>query len=695
MKKYNASISIYFVFAIVLIISVIMSVTEIARINCQKLYLQIATDAGLDSMASLYHRNLYEYYSLYGVEYRTKEMLETEYLSYLEPYFTDGDAYLNNWYVAKIDEDHIDLTYKTLTDKGKLEKEIVNYMKLKLVGKAIDFLGKKVNVNDEDDIGILKESVDNFFEEIGKDNVYGEIYERYFDFADDIKAMEESASQIKEYVDKVNTRLNNIKSMSVSGTLNNGKSIHGKFETLNTYLESLEKALNNYKNQMNAFKNKVLQSRDNYIRDRDSGDYEFTDDICEFIESEFDRFMGYVDEYSEMNEKIDEGLENAKNLSGVCNRDAKEIESYIDELDGIEDEIRSESKRSGEDRDSDYIQELKDMKKDAEDDFSEYLKDLKDTYRDYEFEQIELIVSHGSHKTEENLLSKLVGLKNGGVLNLVLDNDVIDNISKDTNIINGFNIMSDCNSVSIDKILLGEYEIDKFNYHNKDKNGEVTKSGSVSYEVERLIAGKNSDLDNIKSIVDKILLIRIGFNVLYIYTHAEKREAVRAFTTALFSGFSPLLAEAMFVLVLTAWGTAQGLADVRKILANKKVSLMHNESTWTVSLSNLLDIAKNGVTDNESSDDTGLALGYKDYLRILLVMTKQSDVNSRMAGIIESNLKKLQNNFDFNKLIYSFDTKNDYICKHFFTNFIFTYAKDVRLFDEYKIPISAYRSFYD
>ena len=127
MKRYNGSISIYFTFAIVIIISVIMSVTEIARVNCQKLYLQLATDAGLDSMASLYHRNLYEYYSLYGVEYKTKDLLETEYLSYIEPYFTDGDAYIDNWYVARIDEDHIDLNFKTLLDENYLEKEIVNY----------------------------------------------------------------------------------------------------------------------------------------------------------------------------------------------------------------------------------------------------------------------------------------------------------------------------------------------------------------------------------------------------------------------------------------------------------------------------------------------------------------------------------------------------------------------------------------
>jgi hypothetical protein len=227
------------------------------------------------------------------------------------------------------------------------------------------------------------------------------------------------------------------------------------------------------------------------------------------------------------------------------------------------------------------------------------------------------------------------------------------------------------------------------------KNGEAVKSGSTDLEVERLIAGKNTDFNNLKAVIDKILLMRIGLNVLYIYTHADKRQEVRAFTTALFSGFSPLLAEAMFILVLTAWGTAQGLSDVKKILNGNKVSFLHTEETWSVSLSSILDIARNGTSEVDDSNDRGFALDYKDYLRLLLITTRQKDINGRMAGIIERNIKKNQNNFDFNKLIYSLDTKNDFISTHFFTNFVFVPAKDITLYKQYKIPTYSYRSFYD
>ena len=251
MKRLNGSITIYFTFAIVLIISVIMSVTEIARVNCQKLYLQIATDSALDSMASLYHRNLYEYYSLYGVEYRTKEMLETEYLSYMMPYFSDGDADIKNWYIAKTDEENIDLNYKVLTDENNFEKEIINYMKYKLIGKAIEFLGDKIVLSDEGDIEKLAEDAENLFEELDKGSIYSEVYERYFDFADDIRILENYAKGISDYIDKINIKINGIKTMSVSGSLSNGNATIKKFEALISDINFLRQVLNSYRNKMN------------------------------------------------------------------------------------------------------------------------------------------------------------------------------------------------------------------------------------------------------------------------------------------------------------------------------------------------------------------------------------------------------------------------------------------------------------
>lgn len=695
MKKYNGSISIYFVFAIILIISVIMSVTEIARMNCQKLYLQIATDSGLDSMASLYHRDLYEYYNLYGVEYRTKELLESEYLSYIEPYISDGDGYINNWYVANIDEENIDLEFRTLIEETYLEKEILNYMKFKLLGNAIEFLGEEFTLDEESKFEILAHTAKAAFEETEKGSIYGEVHDRYFDFSRDIMELENYAKKIEDYVDKVNTRINNVKSMSTGGSLNNGKSALAKFDSLNDAINNLKSALTNFRSKMGNFREKVNANKSNYEADKEAEKYNFTEEVCEFIESEFSQFLSYVDADSPMNKAVERGFERSNFLQSVVANDRTLINEYVVSIEQITLEIESERKKRGEDHDSDLIRALIEEKKDTMDALSECLKELKQSYKEQKVEPIAIPTSTRNHDEEENLLHKLIGFKNGILLNLVLESDAVENLSKENVVVNAFDIMSENNAVSVDKVILGEYELDKFNYFNKDKNDEITMSGSTAYEVERLISGKKSDYDNLSSVINKILLIRIAMNVLYIYTHPEKRDMVRQFTMSLFAGFSILLAEAMFLVVLTAWGTAQAIADVKKLLSNKRVSFMHTDSTWTVSLNGMLDVARGSVGSVEEEDDSGFAFNYKDYLRLLLMLEKQSKINGRMVGIIENNIKHTQSSFDFEKLIYSFDVSNTFVSSHMFTNFVFVEAKDTLLYEKYKTDVSAYRCFYD
>ena len=184
-------------------------------------------------------------------------------------------------------------------------------------------------------------------------------------------------------------------------------------------------------------------------------------------------------------------------------------------------------------------------------------------------------------------------------------------------------------------------------------------------------------------------------NVLHIYTHAEKRELAHSFAMSLFIEFSPIMVEIMSLVIITAWGTAQGLADIKKLLLNKKVSFLHSTDSWTVSVESILNVARGQLDSVSDEDDSGFAFSYKDYLRLWLLMENQSDVDERMANIIECNIKKEQENFDFEKLVYSFAVDNKFICKHFFTNFTFVTANSERLYEQYAIRTNAYRQYYE
>lgn len=695
MKKCRGSISIYFVFAIVLIVSVVLSVTEIARINCQKLYLQIATDAALDSMASLYHRKLYDYYSLYGVEYRTKEMLETEYLGYMHPFFMSEDRFIKNWYIADINQDNINLDIKTLTDETYLEKEIINYTKYKLIGKAIKFLGKEISITGEESLQELQDKADELFEEIEKSSLYEEVYERYFDYADDIKTLENYARKISDYIDKVNLSINRVKAISTGGSKSNAETVLRKFDELNDRIVNLYNNLLGFRDKMSEFRQIVNDKYLQFQDDKASGNYEFDNEIIEFVESEFEHFISFVDEDSDMNKALEEGFDNCKGLTEIVETHYREIEQYVLEHESLEEDLKEARRQRGDDYDSDEIKAIREEIRDLTSEVSDYLKDVKESYKDIKMEQIQITVSTTNHSEKENLLNRLIGFKNGVLINLILDSDTINNISSENINYSSFNILSNNNTLTLEKILLGEYELDKFNYFNKELNDEKTPCGSKKYEVERLITGDRNDLSCLKSVINQILLIRIAMNVLHIYKSADKRAAARQFAIALFSGFSPLMVEVMFLVIITAWGTAQAIADLKKIMKNKRVNLMHDDSSWTVSVESILSIATGQMMDIDENDDEGFALNYKDYLRILLLKTRQSDIDARMASIIERNIKDEQESFDFEKMVYSFDVENTFVCRHFFTNFVFVPAKDVRLYREYAIKTKGYRCFYD
>lgn len=695
--RLKGSVSFYFVVAIVLIISVVMSVTEIARINAQKLYLQIATDSAIDSMASLYHRKLNEYYNLYGVEYRTVDGLVDEYFDFIYPYFVDEDVPIKNWYIANIEKGNINLEINELVDNNYLEKEILKYMKYKLVGRVIEFFGKDFYIEDENDLSMIVDEANSVLEETKKSELYAEINKRYFDFKDDIKKLESYIKKASDDIEEANQGIRYMSSMSISGSEANAKTVSTKANRLNYIINELIENLNTFQDKMQVFRGVVESSYAQYNDDANTGRYEYNDEIKAFIELEFQRFIDFVDEDSPMNKGVEETKTQCNEIIVTIREQSTVLASYVSQFDRINDQLKYERSLSGEEHDSAAIRDLLDEKRDLQDTVSNELKDIKAYYRDLEIKDLNADVTTTSHTHEENMLKKLIGFKDGIFLSLVIDSDKIDCIDDATYSYSDFSILSNTNILSIDKVILGEYELDKFSYYNKALNNEETKSKSEGLEVETLITGEKSDKDAISSVINRILLIRIAMNVLHIYANGEKRDAARSFAYSLFAGFSPILAEVMALLIITAWGTAQGLADIKKLLDNKKVKFFHTNESWTLSVQSIIGIAENDVLGLNASDDndTGIAFSYKDYLRLLLLLENQSDVDERMAGIIEKNIKKDQGSFDFEKLVYSFAVDNKFICRHYFTNFVFVNATSEHLYEQYAIKANAYRCYYD
>lgn len=189
-------------------------------------------------------------------------------------------------------------------------------------------------------------------------------------------------------------------------------------------------------------------------------------------------------------------------------------------------------------------------------------------------------------------------------------------------------------------ILFQCYLMKKFAHAaSKDK---VTE-GNLQYQLEYLIIGKDHDVDNLKGVINRLLLIREGANFVYLLTDAGKvAEAYSA--AALLVGYTclPPLIEATKYAILLAWAYAESVMDVRILLAGEKVALYKNAGNWKTSLANIGEL----VSKDAGSMGDNNGVDYEGYLRMLLLMANQEETTMRAMDLIEIQLQHTTENYN-------------------------------------------------
>ncbi len=181
-------------------------------------------------------------------------------------------------------------------------------------------------------------------------------------------------------------------------------------------------------------------------------------------------------------------------------------------------------------------------------------------------------------------------------------------------------------------LLFQEYLFERFSLFT-DKE----KEGIVDYELEYILCGKTSDEKNLKSVVNKLLLMREGSNFLHLTSDLEKKGEAEAMA-ALLTGWIPvpgITAVTAYALLL-AWAYAESLLDVRELMAGGKVPLFKEAADWKVSLQGipkLLELLEN--TDGSN----GEGVSYEGYLQILFTLGSKKKYPMRALDLIEGYLR--------------------------------------------------------
>lgn len=235
-----------------------------------------------------------------------------------------------------------------------------------------------------------------------------------------------------------------------------------------------------------------------------------------------------------------------------------------------------------------------------------------------------------------------------GILNSILDKseisfENIDNssLSSRREIKTGDGIVEcseNLNSI-VNNLLFIEYLGWKFGCYTN----QISNTGN-KYEIEYILKNKSSDAENLKSVVNQLLLVRETANTIFLFSNAAKRaeaEAVASVIAAML--LMPEITEIITDAILFSWAFAESCIDIRTLLDGGKVPIMKTDSTWVLSFSQAL-VFKAHLKDGMAKSN---GLDYLTYLKIFLIMQNSDNQIWRSLDMIEKNLRGTSNNSEF------------------------------------------------
>ncbi len=213
---------------------------------------------------------------------------------------------------------------------------------------------------------------------------------------------------------------------------------------------------------------------------------------------------------------------------------------------------------------------------------------------------------------------------------------------------------ADENITQTDRIVYLAYLMRHFSTY-QNPNDE----GTLSYEMEYILKGKNSDRKNVEAVALDILTIREACNFMYLLSNQEMRQQAEVLAVAL-TGYlgNGLVVKVTEYLILFAWAGGESVLDVKNLLQEKKVPLMKNEETWQLSLTGMTDTSS---VMNERKEAKG-GLCYEDYLKILLFHSAERQLILRAMDVMEWEVQRIaeDNTFKMDECVGGFQTTYQY-----------------------------------
>lgn len=238
-----------------------------------------------------------------------------------------------------------------------------------------------------------------------------------------------------------------------------------------------------------------------------------------------------------------------------------------------------------------------------------------------------------------NLLEGIKNLQATGILELVIeDTSQLSTASVDlSNVVSNRTLAEGKNPVVLETEWLDTMRMQQYLLTYLSNFCDVKFNRCMSYELEYVIGKKSSDIENLRSVVTQLLVLRETVNFLYLTTDAEKVEEARWLAIGLAGvSMNSAIIETVTIALLTAWAFAESVLDVRALLCGKQIPLLKGADTWTLNLSDIAGINQGYIMAKESPR----GLSYKEYLGILLLFERDEDIAMHAMDVQEATVLK-------------------------------------------------------
>ena len=183
-----------------------------------------------------------------------------------------------------------------------------------------------------------------------------------------------------------------------------------------------------------------------------------------------------------------------------------------------------------------------------------------------------------------------------------------------------------------DRLLFHEYLLRHFgNYREPCESG-------LSYPLEYLVAGRDSDVANLQAVANRLLLVREGANLMYLYRDPLHRSAASTAAKILSAVLLIPEAEPLIEGLLTAgWAYCESLIDVRGLLDGDRIPLVKTSESWQLPFSQIFGF-RSHMDDFRARSGSGME--YRDYLRVFLFLTDAEKLRMRTLDMAELRIRE-------------------------------------------------------